>query len=182
MPEQPRYADSLHLVALSTAVPVARLFVAATLRRWKARFIAPDMESIAGALVAISVTHTGPTEGTSWTDITELRSIKLRLLGYAKNLVLEVIDEHGEALVIPEATELPEDSGLGLIDARAGRWGSYLTPRGRLTWAELAVFECTAAGLPVRTRRPLPWRSSTPTLARDDADLLRRVRDGLEHL
>lgn len=185
MREQPRLSASLDLVALPTAVSVARMFVVDTLRRWGAMFIESDMEEVAAELVALAIEATGPNEGTSWTDITELKPITLRLLGYQRHIVFEVTDEHDEELALPEDVELPDDRGLGLVDARAGRWGSRLTQTGRVMWAELAVYERTRAGLPRRERRPSPTpRSQTSGDRRneDDSGLLRRVRDGLERL
>ncbi|WP_409184908.1 hypothetical protein F9C11_11865 [Amycolatopsis sp. VS8301801F10] len=60
MREQPRFTAELGLVALPTAVPVVRMFVADTLRRWRAMFIEPDMEDVAAELVTLSVQATGP--------------------------------------------------------------------------------------------------------------------------
>lgn len=180
MREEPRFADSLDLVELPTAVAVARLFVAGTLRKWHARFVEPDMEAVTAELVALAVADTGPIAGTSWTDIHRLSSIQLRLLGYQRRIVIEVADEHREALVLPDDSALSEGSGLGLVDARAQRWDSYLTLRGRVVWAELAVYERTSAGLPRRTSRP-PQTSSSSLVAHAP-DFLQRVRDGLERL
>jgi hypothetical protein len=139
MREEPRFLDSLDLVALPTAVPVARMFIANTLRRWHALFIEDHMEAVAVELVSLSVEMTRPDEETSWSDITELNSITLRLLGYQQHIVFEVTDAHPEALEHPEDGVLPEDSGLGLVDALATRWGSFVAPRGRVIWAELAM-------------------------------------------
>jgi hypothetical protein len=185
MREQPRFAAALDLVALSTAVTVARMFVADTLRRWGAMFIEPDMEEVAAELVALAVEATGPAEGTSWTDIQRIAAIKVCLVGWSRHIVVEVADEHDQELVLHEDVVLPEDGGLGLVDARAGCWGSSLTPTGRVMWAELAVYERTSAGLPRRARRPSPTPRSQVGGSQPDemySELLRRVRDGLERL
>lgn len=185
MREQPRFSAVLDLVALPTAVSVARMFVADTLRRWGAMFIEPDMEKVAAELVALAVEATGPDEGTSWSDITELKPITLRLLGYQRHIVFEVTDEHDEELALPEDVELSDDRGLGLVDARAGRWGSRLTQTGRVMWAELAVYERTGAGLPRRTRRPSPTpRSQMGGRRHDEAyyEFLGTVLEKLERL
>ncbi|UOZ10188.1 hypothetical protein [Amycolatopsis sp. WQ 127309] len=87
MRERPRFSAALDLVALPTAVTVARMFVSDALRRWGAMFIEPDMEEVAAELVALSVAATGPAEGASWTDIIELNPITLRLLGYQRHIV-----------------------------------------------------------------------------------------------
>lgn len=184
MREEPRFTDTLSLVALPTAVAVTRLFVADTLHRWHAMFIEPDMEAIASELVAVSVEATGPPEGTSWTNITGLRSVTLRLLGFERHIVVEVADEHDEPLTIPEGTELPGSSGVMLVDARARRWGSRLTTWGRVMWAELDVYERSAAGLPRRPVMPSPHPRASSSLEHTvlALDLLQRVRDGLHRL
>ena len=182
MREAPRFVDTLDLVALPSAVAVARMFIADTLRRWDALFIEEHMETVGVELVTLSVEATRPAEGTSWQDIIELKPITLRLLGYQRHIAFEVTDAGDEALVLPDDRYVDESSGLGLVDALAHRWGSSVTPRGRVTWAELAVYGRTEAGLPKRDRPPTPYpRGSTTELAADlDPDLLRRVRDGLE--
>ncbi|MEV6908330.1 hypothetical protein [Amycolatopsis sp. NPDC051071] len=72
MREEPRFHASLDLVALPTAVPVARMFIADTLHRWHALFIEEHMEAVAAELVSLAVAATGPAAGTSWSDLTEL--------------------------------------------------------------------------------------------------------------
>lgn len=154
MREEPRFCDSLDLVALPTAVSVARMFVADTLRRWHALFIEEHMEVVAVEMVSLAVAATGPSEATSWSALTELSPIRLQLLGYQRHIVFEVTDTHTEALEL--AGEAPPDSGLGLVTTLASRWGSAITPRGRVNWAELDVYERTEAGLPRRASTPSP--------------------------
>jgi hypothetical protein len=184
MREDPRFVDTLDLVALPTAVAVARLFIADTLHRWDALFIEEHMETVGVELVTLSVEATKPREGTSWQGITELRPIKLRMLGYQRHIVFEVTDAGAEALALPVDRYADESSGLGLVDVLANRWGSSMTPRGRVNWAELAVYERTGAGLPKRDRRPSPWphgstEQPAPVLG---AELLQRIRDGIERI
>ena len=184
MREAPRFLDALDLVALPTAVPVARMFIADTLRRWHALFIEDYMNAVAVELVSLSVEATRPAQGTNWTDITVLNPIRLRMLGYRRHIVFEVTDAHHQAFELPADTELPDDTGLGLVNALASRWGSFVAPRGRVTWAALTVYERTKAGLPKRDHKPSP-RSGTPTTQAaqtPNVELLRRVRDGLETL
>jgi hypothetical protein len=113
----PRFVDALDLVALPTAVPVARMFIADTLRRWHALFIEEHMEALAVELVTLSVKATGPAEGTSWNDIIDLNPIRLRMLGYERHLVFEVTDAHDKALLLPANRNIDESTGLGLVDA-----------------------------------------------------------------
>lgn len=184
MREQPRFVDTLDLVALPSAVAVVRLFIADTLHRWDALFIEEHMKTVGVELVTLSVNATRPAEGTSWQDITELKPIKLRLLGYQRHIAFEVTDAGKEALVLPTDRYVDESSGLGLVDALASRWGSSVTPRGRVNWAELAVYERTEAGLPKRERRPSPSsrRSTAQPAPTVDNDLLQRIRDGIERI
>jgi hypothetical protein len=180
----PRFVDALDLVALPTAVPVARMFIADTLHRWHALFIEEHMEPLAVELVTLSVKATSPAEGTSWNDIVELNPIRLRMLGYERHIVFEVTDAHDKALLLPANRNIDESTGLGLVDALAYRWGSFVTPQGRVIWAELSVYERTEAGLPKRNRRPSPalQGSAVQPAHATDPELLRRVRDGLENL
>jgi hypothetical protein len=185
MREEPRFMASLDLVALPSAITVARLFISDTLHRWHAMFIEPDMEAVAAELVTFAVEATGPDEGTRWTAITELNPIKLRLLGFPWHIGIEVADTSTKMLAVPADVELPTVSGLGLVDARSRAWGSYPTPRGRVLWADFAVYERTAAGLPVRQRRPSPYprtSANPPEHEPTTADLLSRLLDGLRRL
>jgi hypothetical protein len=181
MREEPRFMASLDLVALPNAISVTRLFIADTLYRWHAMFVEPEMEAVAAELVALAVKATGPKEGTRWTAIDKLSPIKLRMLGFQRHIGIEVADTGKRMLVRPDNVELPVGSGLGLVDARSRAWGSYPTPRGRVMWADFAVYERTAAGLPVRMPR---LQASTGTLQHETAtsELLSRLLDGLKKL
>lgn len=176
MRETPRFIDTLELVALPTAVPVARMFIFDTLKRWHALFIEDYMAAVAVELVTLSVDQTGEAKVPN--------PIVLRMLGYQRHIVFEVTDVHGKPLALELEAEVPEDSGLGLVDALANRWGSTVGPRGRVNWAELDVYGRTEAGLPLRDPKPPAWpRGSTePPAATVDPALLRRVRDRLRHL
>lgn len=182
MREEPRFSASLDLVALPTAVNVARMFVSNTLNHWHALFIEEHMEAVAVELVTLAVEATKPDEGTSWNDLTELNPIALRLFGYQRHIVFAVTDVHTEALHLSEDGYLPPGSGLGLVDALASRWGSSIEPQGRVTWAELSVYERTDAGLPKRERKSSlgpPGSRDWPT-AQLDLDVLQQIKDGLE--
>lgn len=86
MREEPRFLDTLDLVAMPTAVTVARMFVSSTLSRWHALFIEDYMTAVAVELVSLAVEATGP--GT--------KPITLRMLGYQRHIVFEVTDTHHE--------------------------------------------------------------------------------------
>ncbi|SDP98490.1 ATP-binding protein [Lentzea jiangxiensis] len=176
MREKPRFIDSLELVALPTAVAVARMFISDTLKRWQALFIEDYVAAVAVELVTLSVEQTGGAKVPSL--------IILRMLGYRRHIVFEVTDLHDEALQLSAEADVPEGRGLGLVDAFADRWGSFISPRGRVNWAELAVYGRTAAGLPLRDPQPIPELSNVPDkpALTGDLDLIRRILDGLNKL
>lgn len=177
-PERPRFRSELGLVALPTAITMARIFVNDTLRQWDALFIEDHIARLAVELVELSIQDTGPT------DTRPTGRIRLQMLGYERHIVFEVTDSAKEPLVLGAEHSVPEGEGLGLIDAVADRWGSFMAPRGRVNWAEIAVYGRTKAGLPLRDPKPPVW--SPPSGRRPativDHDFLRRVRDGLEQL
>ncbi|MEV6241057.1 ATP-binding protein [Lentzea sp. NPDC051838] len=177
-PERPRFRRELGLVALPTAITVARIFVNDTLRQWDALFIEDHIARLAVELVELSIRDTGPT------DERPTGRIRLQMLGYERHIVFEVTDSAKELLVLDLAHTVPEGEGLGLIDAVADRWGSFMAPRGRVNWAEIAVYGRTKAGLPVRDPRPPAWSpppSDEPAETPGD-DFLRRVYDRLKEL
>lgn len=184
MREEPRFLASVDLVALPTAVNMARVFIGTTLKHWHALFIEEYVAAVGVELVKLAVEATKPDESTKWRDITEINPIKLRLLGYKRHIVFEVTDRHTKPLVLPDNVYVPEDSGLGLVDALTSRWGSTIEPRGRVSWAELAVYERTEAGLPKREPEAPSWSGSPSSQLAEPVDeqLLRRVRDGLENV
>lgn len=184
MREEPRFLASLDLVALPTAVNVARMFISETLNRWRALFIEEYLAAVGVELVTLAVDATKPDENTSWNDLTEISPITLRLLGYRRHIVFEVTDQHDEMLVFPDDVYVPEGVGLGLVEALSSRWGSFVAPRGRVSWAELAVYERTEAGLPRReptAQTESGDRDESPS-PRHDPELLRRVVEGLKNL
>lgn len=131
--EEPCCTRSIDLVALPSAVTIARLFVSSTLNHWKARFIETDAELVAAELVKHSVSSSAP--GSNWHHGHRLDYIVLRLVGYEQAIVLEVWD------VFPDlpAQQDEEAVGLALVGARAKRWGSNPTKWGRMRWAEFDV-------------------------------------------
>lgn len=177
-PERPRFRSELGLVALPTAITVARIFINDTLRRWDALFIEDHMARVAVELVELSVKETGPTEQRP------TGRIRLQMLGYRRHIVFEVTDSATEPLVLAPEHTVPEGEGLGLVDAVADRWGSFIAPRGRVNWAEIAVYGRTTAGLPLRDPKAPAWSlpPSDEPAGPPDADFLRKVRDGLEQL
>src|SRR5262249_12628521 len=118
-------------------------------------------------------------------ELTDLSIIHLRLLGFERSIGIEVWDTATELAQLPALDPEQDLHGLALVDARAKHWGSALTPHGRVTWAELDVYDRTSAGLPIRARRTSPY--PRPFVGAEDpapldAALLNRVRNGLETL
>src|SRR5262249_55899254 len=138
-----------------TALPCTRLFVASTLTLWRARFLEADAEVLAVELVRHSVETCGVTEPVPLYALDQLNLIRVRLLGFARTIGIEVGDNADKPAVLPNDQEA-EPHGLALIDARTKDWGSAVTPHGRVTWAALNVYHRTASGLPIRVRRPRP--------------------------
>jgi hypothetical protein len=182
MHEKPRLFDDLGLVALPTAISCARLFVQYTLDNWHASsFVVADAMAITGELVALSVQETGVLDDkVVWSELDYINRIVIRLLGFPRHVVIEVWDAATEPAVLPTGPTDTLPQGLDLVDVLAERWASTASPRGRLTWAELSVYDRTEAGLPIRRHRHRP---SEPAVAEPvDPELLRRVREGLAGL
>lgn len=177
--EEPRFYDVLDLVALPTAPAVARMFVSSTLIHWHALFIEDYMTAVATELVTLAV------QDTYDEDLAVVPApIKLRMLGYERHIVFEVTDTATEAHELAEGAELVEDKGLALVARLASRWGSTVGPRGRVSWAELAVYQRTEAGLPLRPR-PVdvePSNSNDEAPESPDPEVLQHILDRLENL
>ena len=142
----PRFTRSIDFAALPTAITCTRLFVASTLHRWNAPSLVADAEQLAVALVWHSVHACGVMDDTvRLSELDHLNTIHVRLLGYDRSIGIEVWDT---------VTEPADLHGFALIDEPlAMDWGSSITPQGRVTWAELAVYEHPQAGLPRRTHK-----------------------------
>jgi hypothetical protein len=184
-PRPPRFERFIDLAALPTALLCTRLFVASTLQRWGARFLEADAELVAVELVRHSLANCGVIdEGVRLADLEDVTVIRLRLLGFERSIGIEVWDTATEQARLPAHTENGELRGLALVDARAKNWGSAAAPRGRVTWAELDVYERTAAGLPQRAPRPTTHAKNEANwpASQHDLDFLGRVRDGLAGL
>lgn len=181
---EPRFVRSIDFAALPTALPCTRLFVASTLTQWGARFLEADAEVLAVELVCHSVETCGVTTGVPLYALDHLNLIRVRLLGFARTIGIEVWDNADKAAALPNNQESGLH-GLALVDARAKDWGSAVTPHGRVTWAALDVYDRAASGLPIRVRRSTPYPRTTANAVEDparDIQLLQRLRDGLEGL
>lgn len=181
--EEPRFFDSLDLVAISSAVECAGMFVSSTVRKWKAGFIEHQAVTIVRELAGQAVTATGYT-GDDWYHQEKHRFITVRVFGFKERIGLEVWDRSADLLPATEPLSDETPSGLQMVDMLTSKWGSSPAPNGRVMWAELPVYEVTAAGLPLRARKPTPYprTSTTTTTNHDDLDFLGRIRDGLYRL
>jgi hypothetical protein len=133
----PRFARSLTLAALPTAITCTRLFVASTLQLWGARFLEADAELLAVELDRHSIQACGVMdEYVRLYELDDLNVIQVRLLGFERSIGIEVWDKVTEPAQLPEHHDY-ELHGLSQVDARAKNWGSALAQHGRVTWAEL---------------------------------------------
>lgn len=182
----PRFARSITFAALPTAITCTRLFVASTLQLWGARFLEADAEFLAVELVRHSVQACGVTdEHVRLYELDDLNVIHVRLLGFERSIGIEVWDNATEPARLTAQAENEELHGLALVDAYAKNWGSALSSHGRVTWAELNIYDHTPAGLPIRARKPSPYprpASNGQERPERDIDFLRRIRNGLDGL
>ena len=150
---EPRFSRSIDFAALPTAIMCTQLFVASTLRLWGARLVEADAEVLAVELVRHSVQTCGVVDpDVRLSALDDLTVIHVRLLGFERTIGIEVWDNAETPARMPKHDQEGELHGLGLVDARARSWGSSVTPRGRVMWAELDMYERTMAGLPLRQR------------------------------
>jgi len=178
--EHPRACDALTLAALPTAVTCARLFTRYTLTNWGASLVLADALIVMSELVAAAVRDTGIADPPArWTELGRIGVISVCLLRFAERIVEVVWDGHPEAAVLPAEPPGPSPRGLHLVDVTARRWGSTCTPAGRLTWAELAIYDHGESGLPLRQVKPV---TGTRQLTLADEEVIRRVRSGLRRL
>jgi anti-sigma regulatory factor (Ser/Thr protein kinase) len=182
-PNQPaRFVDHIDLAALRTAVNCSRLFTKYLLNRWGAPSLVDDATLIVSELVTNAVKATGNMdEHPKWSELHDLKLIKVRLVGLEASVIFEVWDTSQDEPVLREAGDDDEGGrGLFLVEELASRWGSYPQPRGKVVWAELPVYARTTSGLPIRQRKaPTDPAVQAPP---QDPEVLRRVRDGLKDL
>jgi hypothetical protein len=161
---EPRFSRSIDFAALPTAIMCTQLFVGSTPRLWGARFVEADAEVLAVELVRHSVQTCGVVDpDVRLSALDDLTVIHVRLLGFERTIGIEVWDNGETPARMPKHDQEGELHGLDLVDTRARGWGSSVTPRGRVVWAELDIYERTTADLPLRQRKPSPYRrDSTP--------------------
>jgi len=178
-----RRSNTMTLVAVASAVPCARIFVATTLRRWGLPNLIDVAELLASELTTNAVTATGVLDP----------QVKPHEL-HAPNKVIVRIEERSGSLFVSvwdcdpslpviEARDLEEESGRGLVlvSALSKRWSCYPAPNGgKVVWIELAPpSPPTTAGLPRRTRSVCPF---VPLGSMRDRATLLRVLNALASL
>lgn len=142
---QPRFEEWIDLVALPSAVTVARLFAARTMRRWGATFLESEMVSVAAELVGLAVDETGP--GADWPGSDLLNPIEVYLVGYDRHILVEVVHVHTPEM--PSAAQ----RDLAVVNELARTWGAYPTSSERVVWAELDLFGRGVSAVPERSRK-----------------------------
>ncbi|MFD5222622.1 ATP-binding protein [Streptomyces tendae] len=120
------------------AVPSARRRVVAIVRDWNvplAEEAVESLELLAGEVVANAVVHTG-------------KACQVTVNWDGTRVRLEVEDSEGGLLRKRTRVGADDESGRGLqlVDGLAQRWGSRLTPDGKVVWFEIG--SCS----------PLPFR------------------------
>lgn len=193
-------AIGLPLVAMPTAVPIAREFTRSTLEHLPQREAANNAELIVSELVSNAVAATGITMKTSLCDITRHHLIRLAFTLTAEVLLIEVWDgQDGEPRLTAVADDAEHGRGLLIVQALSRDWGTVRSPNGgESVWSLIALHgESPADARGEAARTPpapaeLPQRvrpraeeaasSMAPPITRFGDARLRRVIRGLQRL
>ncbi|MCA1709240.1 MAG: hypothetical protein LC808_40545, partial [Actinobacteria bacterium] len=117
------------MVSSKSAIACARLFVEHTLHTCGAYTLIHEAVRQVDDLVTMAVNATGITEDRSaWTELTRIKYITVRLLGFEECVRIEVWDS------APNPPLLRDEAGSPI------KLGSYPTPRGKVVWAELPIY------------------------------------------
>lgn len=180
------HVSRLHLVAVASAVPVAREFVHQTLRHWKLDDYTADAALMMSELVSNAVKATGfyDRQPKSW-ELTAKHVMALQLRAMGDELYIEVWDRSPLEPVKQTVTADAEGGrGLHLVEALAKNWGTYHPPAGgKIVWALIATVQLPNPALDGSTlelRVPNDLKPQ-PGPVRDQASiaLMQRVLDGL---
>lgn len=183
------HVSRLHLVAVVSAVPVARAFVRQTLAHWKLDDFAADTSLMMSELVSNAIKATGFTDRVpvSW-ELTAQHVIAVQLRALGGRLFIEVWDRSALVPVKQDVSAEAEGGrGLHLVEAMSERWGTYRPPAGgKIVWAEVALTRLpnpTLDGSTLHLRVPDGF-TPPPGPAKDQATtaLMQRVLDGLRRL
>ncbi|WP_189148146.1 ATP-binding protein [Streptomyces lacrimifluminis] len=179
----------LHLVAVASAVPVAREFVYQTLKYWRLDDYADDTALMMSELVSNAVKATGfPGRQPKPWEITaqHVMAIQLRVVG--DELFVEVWDRSSDEPVKQTVTAEAEGGrGLHLVEAVAEKWGTYLSPAGgKIVWAMKTLTMLPSPpldGSTLQLRVPDDLKPQDgPVKDQASIALMQRVLDGLRQL
>jgi anti-sigma regulatory factor (Ser/Thr protein kinase) len=181
------HVSRLHLVAVPSAVSVAREFVHQTLAYWKLDDYAADAALMMSELVSNATKATGfKREPMPW-EVNAKHVIAVQLRAIGDVLFIEVWDRSSLAPVKQDVTADAEGGrGLQLVEALSKKWGIYRPPAGgKIVWAMTALFNLPSPALDGSTLqlrvpdvlKPQPG----PEKDRASVALMQRVLDGLRH-
>ncbi|WP_436791177.1 ATP-binding protein [Yinghuangia sp. YIM S10712] len=176
-----RFVDQLSLVAVDSAVSVARHFVKLTLAKWRAHSITADAALVVSELTTNAVRATGALDHSPpWSALNAVDLMIVRVIGLETSIVIEVWDtsEHAPRLQHPD-DDAEGGRGLLLVAEAANRWGFHRTRHGKVVWAEIAVPEAASTALP---RRRTSQQPATRPAVRTDPWLLQQLLTGLRNL
>ncbi|MDX3277304.1 ATP-binding protein [Streptomyces scabiei] len=188
-PANTLHVSQLHLVAVPSAVSVAREFVHHTLKLWQLDDYAPDAALMMSELVSNAIKATGFTDRQPmpW-EITAQHVIGIQLRAVGDELYVEVWDQSAREPVKQTVTAEAEGGrGLHLVEALAKKWGIYRPPAGgKIVWAMNGLVQVPRPALDGSTlqlRVPDDLKPP-PGPAKDRASLalMQRVLDGLRRL
>ncbi|MEV3874480.1 ATP-binding protein [Streptomyces sp. NPDC049906] len=180
------YANSITLVAVPTAVPVARMFVRALLEHWGVAEVADEVMLVASELVGNAVKAVGFADRAPMTwEITARHVIGVQLRIVDAHLYVEVWDGSA-ALPRRQAVSLDTEGGRGLIlvENVCEGWDVFRPDvGGKVVWARLPLGRKV---VPTVAKFVLPHRVPGATSPPNEAvkglataALLQRVLDGL---
>ncbi|WP_371655547.1 MULTISPECIES: ATP-binding protein [unclassified Streptomyces] len=185
---QPRSLSvaTIHLAAVLTAVPCARMFVRHTLERWRLKNMVADAELVVSELATNSIRATGITDPEpKWQDIKAHHVLGVQLRVTNNSAFVEIWDR-STISPQPQAQTLDAEGGRGLflVETLSKKWGVFRPPAGgKVVWAELAL---TTPDSPPHHHIPLPRRTPGASDPPDgpekeiaSAALMQRMLDGL---
>ncbi|MGR6971405.1 ATP-binding protein [Streptomyces cynarae] len=183
------HVSRLHLVAVASAVPVAREFVHQTLRHWKLDDYAADAALMMSELVSNAVKATGFKEAQPkpW-QITARHVMAIQLRAVGDELYVEVWDRSSVEPVKQTVTAEAEGGrGLHLVEALAKDWGIYRPPAGgKIVWAMISLTKLPSPALDGSTlqlRVPDDLEAPRgPVREQASIALMQRVLDGLHRV
>lgn len=144
-----RLRDAFDIAATPSASAVARLWLRRTLQAWGARTAIDDMLVVGNELVTNAIQECRKAnESEQWQLNLTSKLIRLRLLGFASTVAVEVWDRApGEPRLPPADLKRTDGRGLLIVEALSMNWGFYpIRPWGKVVWAELSVADQQAVG------------------------------------